>query len=1782
MPNDPKKLLENLCSGLETFLGFNPSSKGYDGKGIVYSDLDRLCDAVMGFLYQVLKDVSEKQPYETGKEYLNTLVSSTLKSNLNSGHDGFCKAFPMVTVNVNRYNQAVKSSNESIKNKIQTFSKEMQLLHKTVSEIQKDNALADDAKQIGLNEESVKKSLADCQRKAENFTNDLDVKNSHNSNKDAINDFNEKLRDKIVSVHHTLVHEKNRLSELSKKDEEKLAATKDKITEALDGVKRKVNDHICKEVNTLVTHFTKKIQAILQKLNDINGKLKTYIGELDRWIREAQSSVITVQGHVDIILKEFDKEDKSIKPEKILKDAHDLRFQGDNLLALASQAKREVDETVKQALEAVIKMDGELKEDLGKVKTAVEGQVEEIKTAIGKLYKVVQTGEPDRTIEADKSMVKVIEDMKNKVGVVNEGASSVAPKTGLQGIVTGLKWKYTDKFKPGQFVQDVLPSWMDAILGKDDTVKGTNAVKSWIKQYVTANDMLNEAYRNEENGIYKALNEKIKAAITSQLTTDHIISEATGQFTSRQVTTIAENLQNVKDVCLMFASKLDEKLQEGTEKIDKFVTIIMNAIETAPGTTAVKYSYAHRRFLREAVRTTLISLCSTAAQAAEELDSILLSNRLGTPPSTSIAEALDTAHKKADELHQNLKTALGKNSGGRKVNHAAAVDAAIGKIKTVAEHHIGTSDLVGDKISELGKEGFEQYKKQVLQTPESLAVADDDPNKLEGTLPAAIKRIRDEMKNVLRQIEPDIKLDNGLEQIDASTFNKPFDEIKRNIDDLCTTIREVGGNARDNLRLLKDTYFSKKSNLRGSIYKIKQDLTDLQKSLETGLIKTTTDVLNGMIPTRDATITLLDNHVQQEVKIARNALNIHAQKQYIESLKELLTAFSLKVEKELEPLPRDIARDLTLGFKGFMTTFERDFITNEKSIRGIRDMNPKFTPQKESLLSQAASKFFGSVNRFLHDLHKQQDFTTDFEKIQPTREALAKLFGDLVDSHHFDHTFSINLDALDNAVTAFKPATYGDAKCPLLLNALKAGFTPLVEELKKAYVSSYSGRQLQEEELGHYAKICWTITPILYQELTAFKDHLDIDGWTTHKIYDAQTPTSSLHALFFRDNGYDVHRPENAEHGELNHRQDFNGSSILKHLTNPHELFSQRSSPVTGIPQSTSGSDELGVTIAEECGLIQKLYDFLQTYFKVCHLTRIDKPRAPCSVYEILVWCNGLQFNPVYEKLKAQVRSEFMKEDKERPGEKKLQPFEAHPYPIKYGDVEAELYYVSANSHAVLTAILGHGHKDGIYACEFSSNSLKLDYPTNMIQLLCTLFDLLKRLYHQLYFLLQQCQLTTQLSGWKDCHYGRYIGGSGWQCNTKQCPKQDCDQRHDQSGDQTGGQYPNCGVKSPLQSFLEDGLKGHLPHSVTARGSSLSCGTCGSTPGMPCRTPMGFADIGATASHTMMGQDIREVLYNFCGSAKSPLTKLCSYLNCLLPSAPKTLADMFSFYYHLTDRWGMHGQQHKQQAFTEQVKAANFGRQYTGLNVYHLFTPSHSALKKGHSDGSLGSLVCLSREAVVCGPFLRPIGHAIYETFSSKHADKYLSWIVYLTATFYDLLKKLYDECNSKCGSRGSNCHGKACIKECRTTSKHDPPRYHDRKCKSIVSCNNTMPTLAKYGFVLGDPERLNGSERSQKKRTCRDFCDVFKEAFEKDSHLVQFFKAIDNFMFTIRAPFLWMTVALWSLSLFYLICVMVGRLDVLHIRSHLRIPSSHKITAQSLLAAAQVGRLAKISYLQP
>ncbi|CDR71958.1 hypothetical protein, conserved, partial [Babesia bigemina] len=82
-----ENILVNLCDGLETFLGYDKTSKGYTGQGIVYSDLDRLGDGVMGFLSSIITEVKENPNLSSYKTTLNEAVNE-LNKNLNKGKKG--------------------------------------------------------------------------------------------------------------------------------------------------------------------------------------------------------------------------------------------------------------------------------------------------------------------------------------------------------------------------------------------------------------------------------------------------------------------------------------------------------------------------------------------------------------------------------------------------------------------------------------------------------------------------------------------------------------------------------------------------------------------------------------------------------------------------------------------------------------------------------------------------------------------------------------------------------------------------------------------------------------------------------------------------------------------------------------------------------------------------------------------------------------------------------------------------------------------------------------------------------------------------------------------------------------------------------------------------------------------------------------------------------------------------------------------------------------------------------------------------------------------------------------------------------------------------------------------------------------------------------------------------------------------------------------------------------------------------------------------------------------
>ncbi|GBE63102.1 hypothetical protein, conserved [Babesia ovata] len=907
-------------------------------------------------------------------------------------------------------------------------------------------------------------------------------------------------------------------------------------------------------------------------------------------------------------------------------------------------------------------------------------------------------------------------------------------------------------------------------------------------------------------------------------------------------------------------------------------------------------------------------------------------------------------------------------------------------------------------------------------------------------------------------------------------------------------------------------------------------------------------------------------------------------------------------------------------------------------VKRIEDVDPNKFTKAEPPLHQAARRLSGAISALFSNCQKVADLKSDFGIMKPTQKALDRVLTGLWASNHFDNKFSNNLDALNDTLATFNPKTYGEGKYPYILEAFRKGFAALFTKLEHAYVNAYSGmkftrllapKKVDESEnvpdpQRHASNVVSTSgqlsdpsrtrrsapaasSPVPSTQPTAppvSGQKAETEYELTPRAATAQRKTDNPLGTWLRDHGFRVPSEEGKQDGELRNNLGFTGhkmkTTLLDHNIPGASQVRSLLNWVTEERKNASPGSKKSATGIDVFDIAHCLRDLFRKYYEVCHHEHVDSPRAPSNIYDMLQWLGGLRWNPMYSKLKEHLRTLFpkpLKDDsrdyKEIPA-KDLQ-LEAYPKTITYDDLSDELLQsVCIYAQDALIGILGHGHADGVYACNFFTNTHKLSYPSSVGSCFDMLIDIVFKVQHQLHFVYKQCCDATALSGWSDCVYGNGVGGSGWQCNRLQCPNQNTDQTHNQTHKQTCtqkcDQTVSCGLKSPLQSFLEDGLQGFLPHPMTKPQRS----TVQNADGL-----LGHKRNGLSCQK---GAHLAGVLDSFCGPT-SHLSRLCRKLNCLLRRAPQTLGDMLAFYHKFLYEWNGQGRMHRQDAFLQAVNDAIFGEQYGKLDVVSI--QSGRTHTEKHSQGDLFSLVDCHTSPTVntpvgsCGPYLESISNDIRRTFSEKRAGNYLSWVVYITETFYDLLKKLYDDCCSNCNKAGTRCYDRSCAGKCAIKLAYDAEKAgeqakqsspsqstsHQSKCHSIVTCRNMHPTLYKYGFTFGSPHKLSGEDKTVEhhKRTCKDFCITLGIVIKEGNVLYNLVhKVIPDYLFAIRFKFVWTLVALWSLSLLYLLHIAVVRLDVLRIRSHLRSPSSHRIAAQSLLAAARVKALANVKYFSP
>ncbi|GBE63166.1 hypothetical protein, conserved [Babesia ovata] len=1525
-------------------------------------------------------------------------------------------------------------------------------------------------------------------------------------------------------------------------------------------------------VNALTEKVEKIEEAYQNKLKDVRQKVVNAVGERD----DSENS----------LLLSLTKLEEDVKRD---------------LLAIRQKVEREMKDYVKHYVRLV------------------KSEVESIKKKVGK-----ENGDSKDSIAKHWHLLKVA--ITGLVGEIN-GKDSDTGKPYYRGL-KGIKERvanYTKTFKDS-FEDTILDGWISRIL------KGNGVVNGRLDKYVNEDTAkVDGKYKIPEelhNAVKKEIKEKLK---------EGVIDTAREQIrlTDVEKANTQENIEAVVKFLHIFVERLEAELKkpEPHDNPKSFVNSIAVKVEEDEQWTSRKPKASiYDRYLRSAIRYILMTLVIIARQTASALWSFTTakdskSNRIAFYLGYNLEEAIIIAAEISKEFDvSQTGSGLGRKFQTVLENVRSQIEALEnnlsqevfeGEVNTILNDNIGKQYKTTDQVDKpFNDEFMNAYKKatsaEIGAERGALRQKIDDIKK-------HVTEYTDATGNINVLSIPDlITASRGDDQGAKPSFSSAMREILSKIKTLEAVPADVAKK--------RNEAFSKLEELRGKIDTLNDKIKYIsalvdggEETLETAVTTLRLALSEAKSKTNNG-ITKLRKDLLQQVDTSFKSLTTAVKSMFAEQHKADLKALNALVEKQKNIIGKMIKDDKMTGIKGLLKTMDYRENKLDKLQKAVTPPNENHATKFKNL-SESFHNYVNHLHNYI--LHRLISKTPNgtLHQLQSIHSQLQTLLSHLREQKHFTHEVPGMLQKLKTSVQALTSTAFGNPAYPVL-DAFPKSLLPFVEQLERGYVNRYEGDaatyfswnkpfSTEFNNLGNNcAKAFLTSLQILVHDFSKLARECP-GTWKDKQIclteFDQKLKVQVPNDLgaWLRRCSYEVSE-FGKQNGELQDKSTMKGTNILEKVT--HKIAGAEK--VEALKKWKESKKQNGNHIGL-FDILVFLFGHLESYYKVCHYCIPAKPKAPTTVNQMLHWLNGLRWNPVYWPLRLHLMELFPKpmgmEEKTHKeiGSANLK-LEAHPYTITPKDLDNKLLHVCMYCQDTLVAILGHGQEQGRYAVDFYTNIDGLSYPSDPGQCFDLLLDISFRLYDQLFFLYKQCYNGTTCAGWQDCHYGLGVGGSAFTCNSNQCPNQECpliadqktkqtsNQSSNQNADQTINQHTDCGLKSPLQSFLEDGLQGFLPHTFTKPGCKLECSVANHN-GIPCKTPMGFSYIGVAASHTQTGANLKKALEKFCGP-KSPLLQLCNMLNCLLRRPPQTLGDMFAFYHKFLNKWDKEGQTHKQYAFAEAVKMAYFGARYDMLTIASIQNSSaHSKHLNNENKQLTGDMFSLfscepqGNPVHPCGPYLQPIYTGIRDIYTKDHSDYYLSWIVYITEKFYELLKKLYDECRKKCNTPGSRCHDTSCAEMCPVTHQPDrlPSSTHDAKCASIVKCQNTHPALYAAGFTFGSPFALSGEESDAAKRTCQDFCNTLKEVLsDKEADNAPLAKLIyviiPNFLWEIRKKFSYLLLGLWSLSLLYLLHIAVVRLDVLRIRSHLRSPSSHRIAAQSLLAAARVKALANVKYFSP
>ncbi|GBE63101.1 hypothetical protein, conserved [Babesia ovata] len=1061
-------------------------------------------------------------------------------------------------------------------------------------------------------------------------------------------------------------------------------------------------------------------------------------------------------------------------------------------------------------------------------------------------------------------------------------------------------------------------------------------------------------------------------------------------------------------------------------------------------------------------------------------------------------------------------------------------------------------------------------------------IGEKETKKQKESLKAVVTTASTEIGNIIADLEKLPQLVNAKKEAAAYLM----DNLKTNLD--------------KNLNAISSALTAAEIDF---INAIKAAINSVHK-VYTASSKAVAELRNSLLSQVNSSFSILTDDIQR--------LFAEGHRADLRALKTLITETNTKISDIIDTNKRT-------GIKGFLKTVSgvaADGTLDTFSTKLGALISTLHQSAKEKRFSNLADNFREYVIQILQYAGKDMKRVSKDPSVETYYDKLRDIFDKLRDllthlgktdrKYSFDNEFVKSLAALKTSLRSLSPLKFGAISYPAL-DCLKDGLERFTEQLDKAYINAYEGHTDKID----FENLVKTIKASTSAKQGDTKEELSSDGKNCANIFLTCLPTlfEKLYHVFSTAKGNNALRDFMEKSGYLIENlinKDDTGIRVTGKLFDGFNKYGEFNKD----PEKAESLDDCVEDFRKQDGPLVKLFNQLNTYYEVCHLKHNGSPKYPCSIRDMLSYFCGLPHTNVYTQIEKYCTDTLNEKDKAT-GRFPNRDDEVINR-ILDSNLRDSLSLTCKYAYTSLVAIQGHGHgfdqADYPYACNFRDNSRGFYYPQKVPELLHILKDICRRVLRQFTFLRGRCRANSQMRGWRECHYGRDVGGSSWDCNDRQCanlacplsPNQKGNQRANQSTNQICEQHPKCGVKSPLQAHLTDSLPGCLPHKLTSVGCSSKCLSCPKgSPGQQCITPMGFWDLSNAGSVTRKGSDLYNVLATFCHNANSPLCALLWCLLCLNPYPPSSLGDMFALYCNAMQAW--HSTEYGHSALHKSKINGSIGNSFpfeTSLhNDYsaesltdalynlHCANGDHNGDPNDNNHCGLQSLSTMpntkdsmqcSVKGSTCGPYLQPLSFHSYHTFAPKHAGMYLSWIAYLTWNFWILLNELLNSFkNISCKSLGcSSCNcapGKHGIYD---TEKSKESCH----CDSIVDCQGSLNTFYKYGLTYRVPKELM---KSPTKKTCDDFVNQLTKVLNSQ-YFITLFDEIDKFFYCIRSPFMLTLLTLWSLSLLYLLHIAVLRLDVLRIRSHLRSPSSHRIAAQSLLAAARLKALANIKYFSP